>query len=454
MPSIQELERQLNVFKAAQRLDALRQLKAMADAGEVETAPVGRAVNLHAHTFFSFNGYGYSPARFAWEAYKLGLAVIGTVDFDVLDAMGEILQAGDVLGAKAVAGIETRVFFAEYADAEINSPGEPGVYYFMGMGFVDLPEPGSDAEATLADMRQRARDRNVGMMERINAALGDVQLDYDKEVTPLTPNGNATERHLLEAYTRKSAAVFEYDEDALATFWGRALDMPAEEIAPLLADKPKLHDLIRKKLMKAGGVGYVKPDAGSFPKLDDVLAMIRACGAMPTATWLDGLSEGERDIRAQFDLLMGKGVEALNIIPDRNWNIADPDEKMKKVAKLAEVVAAAKELELPLSVGTELNKYGQKPVDDFDAPELEPYVDDFLRGARIIWAHTRMRRAGKFGYVGPRADRVFGDDRAAKNAFFAKLGEGPPDSNLSTQIIVASEELSPDMRAKVAAGVN
>ena len=449
MLSMDELESQLSCFSLDRRLDALSQLKGLADAGRVDIEPTRRFVNLHAHTFFSFNGYGYSPARFAWEAYKLGLEVAGIVDFDVLDGAAEMLQAGDILGLKTVVGLETRVFFKEYAQVEITSPGEPGITYLMGTGFVEPPAAHTPAGAALADMRCRARDRNVGMMERINAALGLMQIDYDADVAPLTPQGNATERHLLEAYTRKAEAVFANDKDRVAAFWAEKLAVSPEQIASLIDDRPKFHELIRKKLMKAGGVGYVKPDAGSFPALDEVIEMVGACGAIPTQTWLDGLSEGERDMREQLAILMAKGVAALNVIPDRNWNIADPEEKRKKVRKLDEVVAVADDLGLPLVVGTELNKFGQKTVDTFAAAELAPYVDIFLKGARIIWAHTVLRRNGYFGYAGEEADAVFGDDRAAKNAFFAKVGEMEPGGSLAGQIKLACRDLPREVAVKV-----
>ena len=450
MPSVDALEAQLNDFSLERRLDALNQLRALAAAGAVQVEPPGCRVNLHAHTFFSFNGYGYSPCRFAWEGYKLGLEVAGIVDFDVLDGASEMLQAGDILGLKTIVGLETRVFFPEYAQAEITSPGEPGITYFMGTGFVAAPPADTQAGATLADMRRRARERNVGMMTRINAALGPVQIDYDADAIPLTPQGNATERHLLEAYTRKADVVFASDRDKIAAFWAERLAVAPDQIASLIDDQPKLHELIRKRLMKAGGVGYVKPDAGSFPALDEVIAMVQACGAIPTQTWLDGLSEGERDMREQLRILMNKGVAALNVIPDRNWNIADPEEKRKKVAKLGEVVAIAEELGLPLVVGTELNKFGQKTVDTFEAAELAPYTDAFLRGARILWAHTVLRRAGKFGYVGERADAIFGNDLDARNAFFAKVGEMKPGGDITAQTKLACRGLPAGIAAKAA----
>ena len=91
----------------------------------------GTDVNVHCHTFFSYNSYGYSPSKFAWLGRKAGLAVAGVVDFDVLSGLEEFLDAARKLGLKGCAGMETRVFVPEFADKEINSPGEPGISYHM-----------------------------------------------------------------------------------------------------------------------------------------------------------------------------------------------------------------------------------------------------------------------------------------------------------------------------------
>ena len=448
MNTIETLEEQLNDFAEARRFEALVALRDEAGAGRVDVQPLGRAVNLHAHTFFSFNGYGWSPCRIAWEAFKAGLEVAGIVDFDVLDGMDETLRAGDILGMKTTVGLETRVFFSEYADAEINSPGEPGVYYFMGTGFVRGPEAGGPAADTLADMATRVRGRNEAMMLRVNDYLDAVRLDYDADVVPLTPSGNATERHLLEAYDRKARAAYP-DPHECRAFWAQALG-ESDSVEGLMEDRPTFHEVIRKKLMRAGGPGYMKPEAGAFPALEDVLAMARACGALPTGTWLDGLSEGESDMRAQLALLIDKGVAALNVIPDRNWNIEDPNEKTLKLRKLHEVVEAAQGLHLPLVVGTELNKYGQKTVDDFDAPELAPFVDVFLEGARVIYGHTLMARYGDFGYMSPGSAEAFGDDRAAKNRFYCRVGALPA---LPKQVRDVLTELPAERCAKLLAGL-
>ena len=85
MLAFESLEKQLDSFDAGQRRQALASLGRLVREGSIRLPPPGRDVNLHAHTFFSYNAYGYSPSKFAWLARKAGLAAAGVVDFDVLD---------------------------------------------------------------------------------------------------------------------------------------------------------------------------------------------------------------------------------------------------------------------------------------------------------------------------------------------------------------------------------
>ncbi|MCE5198559.1 MAG: hypothetical protein ABFD54_02040 [Armatimonadota bacterium] len=379
------LEEQLNSFDSSQRRDALEQLAEQVKSGQVSLAAKKREVNLHFHTFFSFNANGWSPSRIAWESAKYGLEVAGIVDFDVLDGMDEFLAAGKLLGLKAVAGLETRVFISELADKVINSPNEPGISYFMASGCYRKPDAGSEAEKILFNMRDTARQRNIVLVERVNAFLDEVQLDYDKDAVPLTPAGNVTERHLLLAYDIKARNVM---REKVASFWASKLGIDQAAAEALLGNTPKLHDTMRSKLMKFGGVGYVKPDAGSFPSIEEAVSMMQGMGAIPTATWLDATNPGEEDSTALVALMQSKGVGALNIIPDRNWNIKNQEEKALKVKKLGEIVAACRAADLPIIVGTEMNKAGLPFVDNFAAPELVPFVDDFVAGAEYVYKYT------------------------------------------------------------------
>jgi hypothetical protein len=406
---------QLDAFDAAQRREALEQL---ASQPGLEPVP-GENLNLHFHSFFSYNAEGWSPSRVAWAAKQTGLYAAGLCDFDVLDGLEEFLRAGELLGLRATANLETRVYVKELADVDISSPGEPGVTYIMGAGFArELPAESPQEQVLTCVYRNGATARNVALVARINDRVPQVAVDYDHDVLPLTPAGAATERHIIRAYVDRAEAAFVKPE-AVAQFWARLLGKQACDIHEAMGT-PTLEEWVRSKLAKRGGLGYVQPSVDTFPPVEDFCAWVRSCRAMPMITWLDGTSGGEADPYASLELMMGKGCVALNIIPDRNWNLKDPAEQATKVANLDAIVAAADELQLPINIGTEMNRAGLPFVDDLDGPVLSRHKPSFLRGARIMVGQTVLLRYADLSYVD--------DERPAaeRNEHFAAVGALSP----------------------------
>jgi hypothetical protein len=201
--------------------------------------------------------------------------------------------------------------------------------------------------------------------------------------------------------------------------------MAPDQVSALSADPAKFQNLIRSRLMKRGGVGYVQPSPDLFPSVDELHELTVACEALPCAAWLDGTSAGEQAIGELLELLIGKGVVALNIIPDRNWNIADPAARRLKVQNLYDIVQLAGELALPLNVGTEMNSFGQKEVDDFDAPELAPVRHAFMDGAHFIYGHTVLGRVLGLGYQSEWA-QAYLPSRRERNEFYTRVGCAVP----------------------------
>jgi len=419
MEDIPTLEERLSDFDPAVRQDALGRLAAGA-------APVGTGtnVNMHFHSFFSYNALDYSPSRIAWEARKTGLYAAGLCDFDVLDGLEEFLAAGATLGLRTTVNLETRAFLREYADHDISSPGEPGVTYIMGAGFGRLPRDGSPQAEGLAGYRRRARDRNVALMDRINTKVPEIAIDYQRDVLPLTPAGAATERHMVRAYINKAKQAFP-DAAGTAEFLAGLLDRPLAETTALIADMPSLEDAIRARLVKRGGVGYEQPSEDAFPTVDEFVEWVASCEAMPMITWLDGTSTGEKDGAELLQCMRDKGAVALNIIPDRNWNISDPAARDTKRANLAAVIESAEKMGLPINIGTEMNKRGLPFVDDLDGEVLSLYREPFLRGARVMVGHSVLLRYANFSYVGAAAAEEF-SSVTEKNAFFEAVGALPP----------------------------
>jgi hypothetical protein len=95
-----------------------------------------------------------------------------------------------------------------------------------------------------------------------------------------------------------------------------------------------------------------------------------------------------------------------------------------KLANLYRVVELAQWLDLPINVGTEMNSYGQKRVDDFDAPELAPIRQTFMDGADFIYGHTALQRSLGLGYLSHWAQQHF-PTRRARNSFYTAVGKAP-----------------------------
>ena len=396
--------------------------------------------NMHCHTFYSFNAYGYSPTGLAWLAKSKGWPLMGLIDFDVLDGVDEFLSACDAAGVRGSCGIETRVFFPEFSTRETNSPGEPGIMYHIGLGFASsTPDPA--VAPILADMRTRARQRNLGMLARVNAHLAPVSVDYDADVLPLTPAGNATERHMIVAIL--NAAARTYQGDALVTFWADRLGMGKAEVEKLLGDLPGLQNTVRSKLMKKGGVGYVQPSFDSFPDLQTVNKLIVGCGALPCHGFLDGTLNGEQAMEELLTTLIANGVVIANIVPDRNWNLKDPAQKALKLQKLYDYVQMCRDLDLPLNIGTEMNSPGNKLMDDFDVPEIAPVRQDFLDGAYMIYGHTVMQRFSGMGYQSAWAQSAM-STRKERNDFYTKVGKAvEPGASGQAKVAKLKQTMSP-----------
>ncbi|MFZ1005724.1 MAG: hypothetical protein WAN65_02730, partial [Candidatus Sulfotelmatobacter sp.] len=172
------------------------------------------------------------------------------------------------------------------------------------------------------------------------------------------------------------------------------------------------------KTMKKGGAGYVQPGKDSFPLMADMNRFVLECGAIPTLTWLDGTSEGEKAIEELIQVATACGAAAINIIPDRNYT---PGVKSQTLQNLFDVVALAEKHHFPVIVGTEMNAPGNKFADDFSTAELKPLVPVFMKGAHIVYAHSVLQRESGLGYLSDWAKKSFANI-VAKNDFFEKLG--------------------------------
>jgi hypothetical protein len=446
---VKDLESQLSSFDSAARDEALGKLIAL----RIPVTAERQLVNVHMHTFHSYNADNWSPSRFAWEAHKAGLWAAGIIDFDDINGVQEFLLASERLSLRATAGIEIRTFMEPFGKVDIDSPGEPGVHYMAGSGMMKAPKAGSPEAAYLEGLRKTSEQRARDLVARINEKVPEIAVDFNLVKRTKTPAGYISERHLVTAYVERAQAAFPV-ADRCAEYWAKVFGMEKAAVAALFANPAALEEKVRGKLMKKGGLGYEQPGPSTFPPTGEVYAWVKACGGVPMDSWLDGTSEGEKRAVELLECNRSLGARALNLIPDRNWNLKNPEDKQRKLENLARVVALAVERHMPLHIGTEGNKAGLPFVDDLDGADLAPYKSLVLEGSRILIGHALLARFADFPYAGDAAEDAFRRDYRAMNLFFSSVGALPPlDAELSRRLRDAGTKTAHDiLRASAQAG--
>ena len=111
----------------------------------------------------------------------------------------------------------------------------------------------------------------------------------------------------------------------------------------------------------------------------------------------------------------------------------------------------ARDLRLPVLIGTEMNKYGQPLVDDLDVPALRPYAEDFVNGACFLYGHTVLHRALRLGYQSEWA-RVFLPTRGERVNFYTQVGSlWEPGADLAPSLTRDVVESGPEAVLKALA---
>lgn len=206
MATREELITKLNDKSSVVRLDALKELMAKIKSGEIEGPKQGKDVNNHIHTTYSFSPY--SPTKAIWMAYNAGLQTAGIMDHDSLSGAREFIEAGKIVGILTTIGVECRVSMKNtpFADRRINNPDQVGVAYCTVHG---IPHQNIDKVVDFfKPLVAKRNERNRKMVDRINELMAayDIQVDFDKDVVPLSKfanGGSITERHLMYALAKK-----------------------------------------------------------------------------------------------------------------------------------------------------------------------------------------------------------------------------------------------------------
>ena len=264
---MQELVEKLNAVKKQDRLDALAELRKMADKGRIELPGKTMYTNNHVHTQFSFSPY--SPTKAVWMAVNAGLSTVGIMDHDAVNGAPEFIEAGRIMGIATTIGFEMRTDWSDtpLAGRRINNPDQLSNAYISAHG---IPHQNIEkADGFLAKVREARHKRNRLMVDNINGlskCMG-IQIDYDRDVLPLSLShlgGGVTERHLLFALTKKMVEKYGRGTALLGALKEQLNVTPGKRQAEYLSDSENVmyeYDLLN--VLKSSFIKDIYIDANS-----------------------------------------------------------------------------------------------------------------------------------------------------------------------------------------------
>ena len=391
--------------------EALKRLKNLEEKGVISPPKRRNGVNLHIHTSESFSIFR-SPTEAAWAGYKAGLEVIGINDHYTISGHKEFREACEILGLKSTFSIEAMAMSKEAKEAgeRYNDPKNPGRVYLCGKGVVHDLRKGSSSERLLRSIRRAFRERCEKMTEKVSTLLSSIDsslsLSFD-EVLKLTPRGNVTERHVAQAIIETIRSKFPKEEDQKNLLERLIGEISDED----LSREDKLQNIVRSRLLKAGGPAYVEEPEEVFPSMERMVKLFRDYGAIPTYPVLGNpITEKEENLSVLFDELEDYGIYAVEVIPKRNTR-----------KRLQEILQEAKKHGFPVFSGTEHNTKAVEPLlDEFSKdPEFLPV---FKRGAYLLLGHHFLSEYCGKGYL--REDgRLTFEDRKTGISFFSFVGK-------------------------------
>ena len=393
------------------RLEALKELKRLEVEGVIPPPNRRIGVNVHIHTSESFSVFK-SPTEAAWAGYRAGLEVMGINDHYTISGHAEFREACKILGLKATFSIEMMAMSeeAKKSGERYNDPKNPGRIYLCGKGVIHDLEVGSPSERLLNSVRRAFRKRCEKMTEKVNSLLSSIEPSLNlsfKDVLRLTPRGNVTERHVAQAVIETIRSRFPDEEDQknlLEKLIGKISDED-------FSREDKLQNLVRNKLLKAGGPAYVEEPEEAFPSIERVVRLFRDYGAIPTYPVLGNpITEKEKNLDSLFDELEEYGIYAVEVIPKRNTR-----------ERLQEILKEAERHGFPVFSGTEHNTKAQEPLLDGFSKDPE-FLPVFRKGANLLLGHHFLSEYCGRGYL--REDgRLTFEDRKAGISFFSFVGK-------------------------------
>lgn len=294
-------------------------------------AAVPEYINNHIHTTYSFSPY--SPTAAVYAARMEGLCTAGIIDHDSISGAEEFLEAAKMIDIPVTIGMECRVSMdgTRLEGRRTNNPDQVGVSY---MTIQSVPH---DKIATLTEFfrpYQAARHaRNRKMIDKINALLPGIALDYDRDVLPLSEaadNGGVTERHLMYALAKRLVAQVGKGEAMVKKLSDMGLSLSSKQEAQMLDTQYPFYEYDLLGILKSAFVPQIFIDAtDECPKLPDMVKLCADVDAYLCYAYLGDVGDSVTgDKKAQkfeddylddvFECLKEEGVKAVTYMPTRN----------------------------------------------------------------------------------------------------------------------------------------
>ena len=320
----------LNKLNAPTKAERLNNLAEVLKTTTFPTA-VPEYINNHIHTTYSFSPY--SPTAAVYAARMEGLCTSGIIDHDSISGAEEFLEAAKMINMPVTIGMECRVSMdgTRLEGRRTNNPDQVGVSY---MTIQAVPH---DKISTLTEFfrpYQAARhERNRQMIAKINDLLPGIELDYDKDVLPLSEakeDGGVTERHLMYALAKKLVAQVGKGEAMVKKLSDMGLTLSSKQVSQMLDLEYPFYEYDLLGILKSAFVPQIFIDAtAECPKLPDMVKLCADVDAYLCYAYLGDVGDSVTgDKKAQkfeddylddvFECLKEEGVKAVTYMPTRN----------------------------------------------------------------------------------------------------------------------------------------
>ena len=320
----------LNKLNAPTKAERLANLAEVLKTTTFPTA-VPEYINNHIHTTYSFSPY--SPTAAVYAARMEGLCTAGIIDHDSISGAEEFLEAAKMIDIPVTIGMECRVSMdgTRLEGRRTNNPDQVGVSY---MTIQSVPHDKIGVLTEFFRPYQAARhERNRKMIAKINSLLPGIELDYDRDVLPLSEaadNGGVTERHLMYALAKKLVAQVGKGEAMVKKLADMGLALSAKQEAQMMDTAYPFYEYDLLGILKSAFVPQIFIDAtDECPKLPDMVKLCADVDAYLCYAYLGDVGDSVTgDKKAQkfeddylddvFECLKEEGVKAVTYMPTRN----------------------------------------------------------------------------------------------------------------------------------------